>query len=107
MTTILTDADIAIEQILNKNVTIIGYGNQGRPPALHLRDSGVRVKIGARPESAKRELAEKDGFDVLSPQAAVTWGDIIMLLVPDQVMASVYDTMVGPFMRMGSNPAQY
>ena len=101
MTSILTDADIAIEPILNKNVTIIGYGNQGRPQALNLRDSGVTVKIGARAEGNKRELAEKDGFEVLTPGEAVAWADVLMLLVPDQAMESVYENVVKPNMRAG------
>ena len=71
MTTILTDNDISLEPILDKRVAILGYGNQGRPQALNLRDSGVNVIIGTRPDGTKRLQAEEEGFETASIGEAV------------------------------------
>ncbi|HEY9745364.1 MAG TPA: ketol-acid reductoisomerase [Oculatellaceae cyanobacterium] len=98
---ILRDNDIDLTPLLRSKVAIIGYGNQGRPHALNLRDSGVTVKIGARPESQKRVQAEADGFEVLSVPDVLAWADVVMLLMPDEVMADVYTERIAPFMRPG------
>ncbi|MCE3236654.1 MAG: ketol-acid reductoisomerase, partial [Vampirovibrio sp.] len=86
---ILRDNDIDLKPLQNKHVVILGYGNQGRPHALNLRDSGIQVKIGVRPNSLKRDDALADGFEVLPIPDALTWGDVIMLLMPDEVMGDV------------------
>ena len=82
------DADISIIQ--SKEVAVIGYGNQGRAQALNLADSQVNVKIGLRSTSKSIKTAQKDGFNVVSIEDAVKTSDVIVLLVPDQVMAKVY-----------------
>jgi hypothetical protein len=54
------DADADLEVLRDKTLAIVGYGNQGRSQALNLRDSGLKVVIGAlRDESAQK--AESDG----------------------------------------------
>ena len=98
---ILRDADIDLSPLLSKSVVILGYGNQGRPQTFNLRDSGVTVKIGARPESHKREQALADGFEVLSIPDALAWGNVIMMLLPDEVMADVYEKAIAPHLRAG------
>jgi ketol-acid reductoisomerase len=98
---ILRDHEIDLSPLMGKNVVILGYGNQGRPQALNLRDSGVTVKIGARPDSRKREDALADGFEVLSIPDALAWGDLIMMLLPDEVMADVYQKSLAPHLRAG------
>jgi ketol-acid reductoisomerase len=98
---ILRDNDIDLQPLLSKNVVILGYGNQGKPQALNLRDSGVNVKIGAREESRKRDDAVADGFEVLSIPNALVWGEVIMLLLPDEVMADVYEKSLSPHLRAG------
>jgi len=98
---ILRDNDIDLGPLLSKNVVILGYGNQGKPQALNLRDSGVNVKIGAREESRKRADAQADGFEVLSIPDALAWGDVIMMLLPDEVMADVYEKSLAPHLRAG------
>ena len=73
---------ISLEPIRAKTVAILGYGNQGRAQALNLRDSGVQVRIGARPGNGAR-LAEKDGFTIQSFEEAVKSSDIVMYLFPE------------------------
>lgn len=98
---ILRDNDIDLNPLLSRNVTIIGYGNQGRPHALNLRDSGVSVKIGVRPKSTRQGQAREDGFDVLPIPQALQWADVVMLLMPDEVMADVYRDTIAPHLRAG------
>lgn len=98
---ILRDNDIDLNPLLRKNVVIIGYGNQGRPHALNLRDSGISVKIGVRPESQKQAQAQEDGFEVLLIPEALAWADVVMLLMPDEVMADVYPQAIASYLRKG------
>ncbi|WP_373532351.1 ketol-acid reductoisomerase [Vampirovibrio sp.] len=98
---ILRDSDIDLQPILSRKVVVIGYGNQGKPHALNLRDSGVAVRIGVRPESRKREDALADGFEVLPFAEALAWADLIMLAMPDEVMADVYKKSLAPQLRAG------
>lgn len=98
---ILRDNDIDLQPILDRKVVIVGYGNQGKPHALNLRDSGVQVKIGARTGSQKRMDALEDGFEVLSIPHALAWGDVIMLAMPDEVMGEVYEQTLAPYLKAG------
>ncbi len=98
---ILTDANISIEPLRERKITILGYGNQGRPQALNLKDSGINVKIGLRAASQKRAQAEADGFDVLPMAEAIAWADVVMMLLPDEVMAKVYEEDVAPYLKSG------
>ncbi len=50
---------------------------------LNLRDSGVDVRVGVRPNSRGWRAAEAAGFAPLEPAAAAAWADVVMLLVPD------------------------
>jgi ketol-acid reductoisomerase len=95
------DNELDLHPLLARSVVILGYGNQGRPQALNLRDSGVQVKIGARAESLNRTQGEEDGFEVISIPEALAWGDVIMLLLPDDVMADVYPTQIASYLRAG------
>lgn len=98
---ILRDSEIDLQPILQRNVVILGYGNQGRPQALNLRDSGVQVKVGARPESRKRDEALTDGFDVLPIPQALDWADVVIMAMPDEVMADVYGQSIAPHLKAG------
>ena len=73
-----------------KTVAIIGYGSQGHAHALNLKESGVNVVVGLRPDSASAAKAKADGLEVLSPAEAAKKGDLVMLLVPDEIMGDVY-----------------
>lgn len=82
-------------------VAIIGYGSQGHAHALNLRDSGVRVVVGARPGSNNWKKAEAAGLPVMTASEAAARGDMVMLLVPDHVQPAVYESDVAPHMRAG------
>ncbi len=98
---ILRDNDIDLKPLADKTVAILGYGNQGRPQALNLRDSGIRIIVGVRPDSQKQAEALADGFTVLSIPEALRQADVVMLLMPDEVMADVYAQSIAPHLRAG------
>jgi ketol-acid reductoisomerase len=100
MARIYYDRDADLSVLKGKTVAIIGYGNQGRAQALNLRDSGVKVVIGGI-RDATLEQAEVDGCPTMSVAEAAEAGDIICLLIPDEVQQRVYREEVLPFLRPG------
>ncbi len=92
------DQDADISYISKKVVAILGYGNQGRAQALNLRDSGVSVVVG-NIEDSYAQTARSDGFEVYFPAEAAQRGDILALLVPDEVQAEIYATSIAPHIR--------
>ena len=49
---VLTERDAPGGNLEGGLVVVLGYGNQGRPQALNLRDSGFNVAVAARPGGA-------------------------------------------------------
>ena len=90
------DADLSLIQA--KKVAIIGYGSQGHAHALNLKDSGVQVKVGLAPNSKSIAKAQKAGLEVTTVAEATKWGDVVMVLVPDQTAAKLYAEEIGPNM---------
>lgn len=86
------DADPSL--IHSKRVAVIGYGSQGHAHALNLSDSGVDVAVGLRRGSSSRPKAEAQGLTVLDVDDAAAWGDVIMLLIPDQHQKAVYEASI-------------
>jgi ketol-acid reductoisomerase len=85
------DDDADLTQLDGKTVAIIGYGSQGHAHALNLKDSGVQVVVGLRPSSASVAKAKEHGLEVLEPVEAASRGDVIMVLVPDELHHDVYE----------------
>jgi len=92
------DADLSILQ--GKQIAVIGYGNQGRAQALNLRDSGLQVLIGNRADEYA-DQARADGFSVLPIAEAAARGDVVMLLIPDEVAPEVLVRDVAPGLAPG------
>ena len=69
------DSDATLDPLKGKKIAVIGYGSQGHAHALNLRDSGMDVRVGLRPDSASRQKAEKAGLRVVDAacRAASTW----------------------------------
>jgi ketol-acid reductoisomerase len=85
------DADLSFLQ--GRTVAIIGYGNQGRAQAKNIRDSGVEVIVGSIADSSAAQ-AKTDGFPLYSITEAIRAGDVIFLLVPDEVQRDVLETAI-------------
>jgi len=94
------DADLSLIQA--KKVAIIGYGSQGHAHALNLKDSGVQVKVGLPSSEADSVVkAQKAGFEVVAPAQAAKSSDVVMILAPDQVQATLYAEEIGPNLAPG------
>src|SRR6202042_372305 len=85
------DDDADLTKLDGKTVAIIGYGSQGHAHALNLKDSGVSVVVGLRPDSKSVATAEGHGLRVLDPADAASEGDIVMMLVPDELHGQIWD----------------
>ena len=101
MATIYYESDTDPAVLASKKVAVIGYGSQGHAHALNLRDSGVEVRVGLRPDSSSRATAGEDGLTVMDVAEAASWADVVMILVPDQHMAEIYETEVEPHLEEG------
>ncbi|ABI59512.1 ketol-acid reductoisomerase [Nitrosomonas eutropha] len=97
------DADLSL--IKKKKIAIIGYGSQGHAHANNLNDSGVEVIIGLRKDGASWDKAKKAGLTVKEVSEAVKDADIVMLLLPDEQMASIYQTEVEPALKKNATLA--
>ena len=94
------DADLSL--LKGKTIAILGYGSQGHAHALNLRDSGCTVIVGQRPGSANYDLAVKDGFKPISAEEATEKGDMINVLLPDEVQGDVYRQSIKPKLKPGN-----
>ena len=99
---IIYDDSIDVELIKSKKVSVIGFGSQGHAHALNLHDSGVDVTVGLREESNSFDRAKKMGLKVENLKNATKDADVVMLLLPDQLMADVYEKDIAPFMKESS-----
>jgi len=86
------DADLSL--LDGKTVAIIGYGSQGHAHSLNLKDSGVRVVVGLRSSSSSVAKAREHGLTVLEPADAASHGDLVMMLVPDELHQRVWESGV-------------
>jgi ketol-acid reductoisomerase len=97
------DADLSI--IKSKKVAIIGYGSQGHAHANNLKDSGVDVVVGLRPNSASVAKAQVCGLTVKDVAQAVAGADVVMILTPDEFQAQLYKTEIEPNIKQGATLA--
>jgi ketol-acid reductoisomerase len=88
------DDDASLEKLDGKTVAIIGYGSQGHAHALNLKESGVDVVVGLRPDSSSVDKAKGEGLEVASPAEAASRADVVMMLVPDELHRQVWEQEV-------------
>jgi len=101
-TKIIYDDSIDQDLIKSKKVTVIGFGSQGHAHALNLHESGVDVTVGLRESSESFKRASDMGLKVENVQDATSGADVVMLLLPDQLMADIYNSDIAPHMKDGS-----
>ena len=99
---IIYDDSIDQDLIKSKKVTVIGFGSQGHAHALNLHESGVDVTVGLRESSESFKRASDMGLKVENVQDATSGADVVMLLLPDQLMADIYNSDIAPHMKDGS-----
>ena len=100
------DTDCNLGMLDGKTVAVIGFGSQGHAHSMNLAESGVNVVVGLRKGSAHWEKAEKfaaqsPNFKVMEIEEAAKAGDLVMMLVPDELAADIYNNQVAPYMKEG------
>ena len=91
---VLHEADADLSHLEGKTVAILGYGSQGHAHALNLKDSGIDVVVGLRPDSSSRAKAEEHGLEVLDIADAASDGDVVMILLPDERQADIWESEI-------------
>jgi ketol-acid reductoisomerase len=94
------DADLA--RLKDKTIAILGYGSQGHAQAQNLRDSGCNVIVGQRPGGANYDLAVSHGFEPVSAAEASKQGDLVNILLPDEVQGDIYREHIKPHLVPGN-----
>jgi len=91
---VIYDRDADLSRLEGKTVAILGYGSQGHAHALNLKDSGVDVVVGLREGSSSADKAEEDGLPVEGVAEAASRGDLVMVLLPDERQAEVWEAEI-------------
>ncbi len=94
------DANPAL--LRDKTIAILGYGSQGHAQAQNLRDSGYRVVVGQRPDSPNYDLAVSHGFEPLGVDEAARRGDVVNILLPDEVQGDIYREQIRNYLVPGN-----
>ena len=102
MVQVYYDQDADFGYLKGKKIAIIGYGSQGHAQAQNLKDSGLDVVVGLRRDLPDWEKAEKDGLTVTTVPEAAAAGDIIQMLVPDELQARIYKEEIEPHLSEGN-----
>jgi len=94
------DKDANLGVLKKKKIVIMGYGSQGHAHANNLKESGMDVTIGAR-KGSSWDKAKAAGFKVMTPADAAKIADVIMILLPDEYQADIYNSEIAPNMKKG------
>jgi ketol-acid reductoisomerase len=97
------DKDCDLSLIKGKTVAIVGYGSQGHAHAQNLNDSGVKVVVGLRKGGASWPKVAKANLAVAEVAEAVRLADVVMVLLPDEQIASVYTNDIEPNIKPGAS----
>ena len=98
MAMIYRDSDANLGLLMDKQITVLGYGNMGHSFALNLRDSAFPVLIGNRSDEYA-EQAYRDGFEVASIADTTTRSNIILVMLPDEIAPKVAETLWKTYIR--------
>lgn len=96
------DKDCDLSLIKGMKVAIIGYGSQGHAHAQNLNDSGCQVTVGLRKNGGSWSKAVGAGLQVKEVNEAVKGADLIMVLLPDENIADVYNQNIAPNAKQGA-----
>src|ERR671934_2805789 len=94
MATVYYDDDADLGLVQSRKIAVLGYGSQGHAHALSLRDSGCEVVVGLREGSSSRAEAEAEGLVVRDVAEAASRGDVVMVLLPDEKQAEVWEAEI-------------
>ncbi len=93
-----TDSEADLGLLSGKTVAVVGYGTQGTARALNMRDSGLKVIVGADKGSEEWRRAREDGLEVVEVEEAGRRADIFEVEVPDMAYraARTYEERLRP-----------
>ena len=95
------DQDCNLGMLDGKTIAVIGFGSQGHAHAMNLNESGCNVVVGLREGSGHTAKAVNAGLKVMGIEEAAEAGDVVMMLVPDELAAKVYNEQVAKHMKEG------
>ena len=102
MANIYYQEDCNLSLLEGKTIAVIGYGSQGHAHALNAKESGCNVIIGLYEGSKSWDKAVKQGFEVYTAAEAAKKADIIMILINDELQASMYKKDIEPNLEEGN-----
>ncbi len=102
MANIYYDDDANLEHLAGKTIAVLGFGSQGHAHALNAKESGLDVVVGLREGSSSRAEAEEAGLKVLDIPEAAKAGDLVMVLLPDEIQGQVYREHIAPNVEAGN-----
>jgi len=101
MAKVYYDKDADLKVLKNRTVAIIGFGSQGSAQAQSLKDSGVKVIVAEVKGTQNWDHAVKAGFKPVTAEEAAIEGDIIQMLVPDELQAKIYKEVIVKHLKKG------
>ena len=102
MANIYYQEDCNLSVLEGKTIAVIGYGSQGHAHALNAKESGCNVIIGLYEGSKSWSKAVAQGFEVYTAAEAAKKADIIMILINDELQASMYKKDIEPNLEPGN-----
>jgi ketol-acid reductoisomerase len=99
--TIYYEQDAPLDALKGKKVAVIGYGSQGHAHSLNLRDSGIEVVVAELEGTDNYKLAQKHGFTPSDIPTAMQGAALIIVTLPDEIQAKIYDSQIGPHLKDG------
>ena len=99
--TIYYEKDAPIAPLQGKKVAVIGYGSQGHAHSQNLRDSGIEVAVAELEGTNNFKLAVEHGFAPSDIAAAMEGATLIIVTLPDEVQAKVYESQIAPNLNAG------
>ena len=103
MAKVYYDPDCDLSVLKKETIAIIGYGSQGHAQAQNMKDSGLNVIIGLKPDSRSKDKARADGFEVFPPAQATEKASIIQILIPDTMQPHLYEQDIKPYLSQGNS----
>ncbi len=95
------EADAPIDALRGRKVAVIGYGSQGHAHSQNLRDSGIEVGVAELKGTPNYQLAIEHGFTPTDIKTAITGAALIIVTLPDELQAKVYQEHIAPSLKAG------
>ena len=101
MAKVYYDSDADLNVLKGKTIAVIGFGSQGGAQSQNLRDSGLNVIVAEVPGTPNWERAKQAGMTLMTADEAAAKGDLVQILIPDELQAKVYKESIEKHMKKG------